>query len=85
MNTPFLERFKKVTSVTLVTAIVFAFMTPAAFAATVSATDSFGSSDTNDVPGWTDGGGDETSDTRTSNSDGRSGSSTSHHARIGDG
>lgn len=33
MNTPLLERFKKVTSVTLIFAILFGFMTPAAFAA----------------------------------------------------
>lgn len=34
MNTPLIERFKKVTSVTLVFALVFGWMTPAAFAAT---------------------------------------------------
>lgn len=36
MNTPLLERFKKVTSVTLVIAIVFGFMTPAAFAGPIT-------------------------------------------------
>ncbi len=85
MNISFLETFKKVTSVTLIFGLVFSTLTPAAFAATVSAVDSFGSSDTNDVPGWIDGGGSEDSDSRTSNNESRSGSSTNHHARLRDG
>lgn len=81
MNTPVLERFKKVTSVTLIFAIVFGFMTPAAFAATSLFSDSFGSSGTGTVAGWTEG---NASDANLSTSDARAGSPTTGHLRVRD-
>ncbi len=81
MNTPLIERFKKVTSVTLVFALVFGWMTPAAFAATSLFSDSFGSSGTGTVTGWTEG---NASDANLSTSDPRAGSSTTGHLRVRD-
>lgn len=70
--------------------IIVALMLPSfVFADTILAVDSFGSSDEENVPNWTDGaesGGSTTSDSYVTNdSENRSGSSTSHHARVRDG
>lgn len=61
---------------------MFSTLTPAAFAAVISATDSFGSSSDSDIPGWVDGGGDEDADTRTSSGSNLPGALTGAHVRL---
>lgn len=88
MNINMTKKFSPIALV-LVFLLVFSIIIPiSVFAATILPTDSFGSSNTNDVLDWVDGGEagtDDDSDTRINDGSPRSGSATAQHARVGDG